>query len=105
MTLRSRSVARRSLLLHFLHVVCVCVCLAESKTGEPYLTSPRSLEACLRIGVEPADLLRKPFAFFKTLDGERLSDKHAQEREQRYETRRQGTARPRRGGGVVVAVW
>ena len=29
----------------------------EHKSGPPYLTSPRSIEACLRQGVKPKDLI------------------------------------------------
>lgn len=31
----------------------------ENKTEPPYLTSPRSLEACQRHGIEPDELVRK----------------------------------------------
>ena len=31
----------------------------EKKSGPPYLTSPRSIEACLRQGVKPKELIVK----------------------------------------------
>ena len=60
----------------------------EWTTG-PFLTSPRSLEACLRHGVEPADLCVKPRdAFLRGSDGFPLDDDFVDERHARYEQRR-----------------
>jgi hypothetical protein len=56
---------------------------------QPVLTSPRSLEACLCLGLEPGDLVVKRPEEFKVLKGVTLSAAAASERYERYESKRQ----------------
>ena len=52
--------------------------------GAPYITSPRSIEACLRHGIEPPDLIQKKYEDFKDKD-----EKTQQLKYERHEKRRQ----------------
>jgi len=48
----------------------------KHNTKPPYLNSPRSLEACKRHGIEPAELLHIPLSKYKeTLEEKNLSNK------------------------------
>ncbi|KAG1711872.1 hypothetical protein DVH05_009112 [Phytophthora capsici] len=59
--------------------------------ADPIVDSPRSIEACRMLGVEPEELIRRPLEYFvRSTNGERIQDREfIAKRAARYERNRQ----------------
>ena len=66
-----------------------CVRAAGTCTEECVPTSPRSVEACLRLGIDPFNLVHRPLDAFKSREEDEDIAKY---RWQQYENARQVTA-------------